>query len=48
MCMGMGIVLLMAVADKEIPGIRERIREIKQDQPRAGVRSFLLPMEEGV
>jgi hypothetical protein len=26
--------------------ICERIREIKQDHPRAGLRSFLLPMEE--
>ena len=45
---GRNNVLLMAVADEEIPRIRERIREIKQDHPRAGDRSFLLPMEEEV
>ncbi len=43
---GKNNVLMMAVADEQIPRISERIREIKQDHPRAGVRSFLLPMEE--
>jgi len=45
---GKNNVLLMAVADAEIARISERIRQIKQDHPRAGVRSFLLPMEETV
>jgi hypothetical protein len=45
---GKNNVLLLAAADEQIPGISERIREIKRDHPRAGVRSFLLPMEEAV
>ena len=45
---GKNNILFMAVADEEIPRISERIREIKQDHPRAGVRGFLLPMEEAV
>jgi nitrogen regulatory protein PII len=43
---GKNNVLLMAVADDEIPRIAEKIKEIRKDHPRAGVRSFLLPMEE--
>jgi hypothetical protein len=45
---GKNNILFMAVADEQIPKISERIRVIKQDHPRAGVRSFLLPMEETV
>jgi len=36
----------MALPDDEIPRIRERVRVLKREHPRAGVRSFLLPMEE--
>ena len=43
---GKNNVLLLALADEEIPGIAARIRELKRENPRAGVRSFLLPMEE--
>lgn len=43
---GKNNVLLLALADEEIPGIAARIRELKRVNPRAGVRSFLLPMEE--
>lgn len=45
---GKNNVLLMAVADEQISRISERIRTLKQDHPRAGVRSFLLPMEESL
>jgi nitrogen regulatory protein PII len=41
-------VLLTAVADEEVHRINERIRRIKSEQPGAGVRCFLLPMEENV
>jgi hypothetical protein len=43
---GKNNVLLIAVDDEEIPGIAERILALKKEHPRAGVRSFLLPMEE--
>jgi hypothetical protein len=43
---GKNNVLLMAVADEAIPCLDARLRELKRENPRAGVRSFLLPMEE--
>ncbi len=43
---GKNNVLLMAVADEEISRVAEKIKEIKVSHPRAGVRGFLLPMEE--
>ena len=43
---GKNNVLLMAVADETIARLDARLRELKREHPRAGVRSFLLPMEE--
>jgi hypothetical protein len=43
---GKNNVLLMAVADEAIARLDARLRELKRENPRAGVRSFLLPMEE--
>jgi nitrogen regulatory protein PII len=45
---GKNNVLLMAVSDAEVARINERIRLLKEEHPRAGVRSFLLPMEENI
>jgi hypothetical protein len=45
---GKNNVLLMAVADDQITRITDKIKEIKADHPRAGVRSFILPMEESL
>ena len=45
---GKNNILLTAVADEEVPRINERISRIKKQHPRAGLRSFLLPMEENV
>ena len=45
---GKNNILLTAVADEEVPGINERIRRIKKEHSRAGLRSFLLPMEENM
>jgi hypothetical protein len=39
---------LIAVADEEVSRINERIRRLQEEHPRAGVRSFLLPMEENI
>jgi hypothetical protein len=36
----------MAVPDDAISLLDARIRELKQEHPRAGIRSFLLPIEE--
>ena len=43
---GKNNILFMALPDDEIARITERIRKLKRELPRAGVRSFLLPMEE--
>ncbi|MHB8769567.1 MAG: PG0541 family transporter-associated protein [Syntrophales bacterium] len=43
---GKNNVLFMALPDEDIPRITERVRRLKQEHPRAGVRSFILPMEE--
>jgi hypothetical protein len=43
---GKNNILMMAVADGEVPKIRERVRLLKEEHPRAGVRSFLMPMDE--
>jgi hypothetical protein len=45
---GKNNILFMALSDEEIPRIADRIRRLKEQHPRAGVRSFLLPMEESV
>lgn len=43
---GKNNVLFMALADEDIPRITERVRALKREHPRAGIRSFVLPMEE--
>jgi nitrogen regulatory protein PII len=43
---GKNNVLLMAVADDEVAGIRGCVRSLQQEHPRGGVRSFLVPLEE--
>lgn len=45
---GKNNVVIMAVADEEVAGIKERIRLLQEEHPRGGVRGFLLPMEEAV
>jgi hypothetical protein len=45
---GKNNVLMMAVADADVAAINERVRRLKEEHPRAGVRSFLLPMEENI
>jgi len=43
---GKNNILMMAVADGEVSKIRDRVRLLTEEHPRAGVRYFLLPMEE--
>ncbi len=45
---GKNNIMMMAVADEEVARINERIRSLKTEHPRAGIRSFLLPMEETI
>ncbi|MCE5266144.1 MAG: hypothetical protein LLG97_21750 [Deltaproteobacteria bacterium] len=45
---GKNNIMMMAVADEEVARINERIRSLKVEHPRAGIRSFLLPMEENI
>lgn len=39
-------VLYIAVRDEEVAPVADMIRQLKTDHPRAGVKGFLLPMEE--
>jgi hypothetical protein len=43
---GKNNILFMALSDDEVARIKERVGDLKRTHPRAGVRSFLLPMEE--
>jgi nitrogen regulatory protein PII len=43
---GENCVLFLALEEKELPPIVELIRELKLEHPRAGVKAFIMPMEE--
>jgi nitrogen regulatory protein PII len=43
---GANNVLYVAVQDEEVPVVADMIRLLKQEHPRAGVKGFVLPMEE--
>jgi hypothetical protein len=43
---GKNNILFMVLPDEEIPLIADRMHRLKEQHPRSGVRSFLLPMEE--
>lgn len=43
---GKNNILFMALPDEAIQRIAQKVAEIKNEHPRAGVRSFVLPMEE--
>jgi hypothetical protein len=45
---GKNNVLMMAVADEEVPRINERLRRLKEEHPRAGVRGFVFSTEESL
>jgi hypothetical protein len=45
---GKNNVLIMAVDDEEVARISERVHRLNEEHPRAGVRSFLLPMEKNI
>ncbi len=43
---GENCVLFLALEENELPAIVELIRELKLEHPRAGVKAFIMPMEE--
>ena len=43
---GRNNVLLMAIQNEECDMMKDVVRRLKQDHPRAGVKAFVLPMEE--
>jgi hypothetical protein len=43
---GENCVLFLALEEDELPNIIQLIRALKTDHPRAGVKAFILPMEE--
>ncbi|MCX5847105.1 MAG: hypothetical protein NTW12_12245 [Deltaproteobacteria bacterium] len=45
---GANNVLFVAVQNEEVPLITELVRQLKKEHPRAGVKGFILPMEESI
>jgi hypothetical protein len=43
---GRNDVLLMAIQNEECDVVKDVVRRLKQDHPRAGVKAVVLPMEE--
>ncbi len=43
---GKNKVLFIAVQEEEVPVLRDLINKLRTDHPRAGVKAFILPMEE--
>jgi hypothetical protein len=43
---GENCVLFLALEEDELPPIVELVRELKMEHPRAGVKAFIMPMEE--
>jgi hypothetical protein len=43
---GKNNILFMALPDEEIRRVADKVHRLKEQHPRAGVRTFLLPMEE--
>ena len=45
---GINNVLFMAIPTDECDKVRDVLRHLKEDHPRAGVKSFVLRMEESI
>ncbi|PKN60269.1 MAG: hypothetical protein CVU53_03955 [Deltaproteobacteria bacterium HGW-Deltaproteobacteria-11] len=45
---GKNNVLFVAVPSEEIETVRDVVKSLKENHPRAGVKAFMLPMEESV
>ena len=43
---GENCVLFMALEDSDLPGIVDLVRRLKVEHPRAGLKAFVMPMEE--
>ncbi len=43
---GKNNVLLVAIPDEECPVVKDVVRLLKESHPRAGVKAFMIPMEE--
>ncbi|MCL2670189.1 MAG: hypothetical protein FWE89_05840 [Syntrophaceae bacterium] len=43
---GKNNLLMIALADEEIPKLKDCLHRLKEEHPRAGVRSFIMPLEE--
>ena len=43
---GMNNVLFVVVENDEVPPAKDLIKQLKERHPRAGIKSFLLPLED--
>ena len=45
---GMNNILFLVLEDDDVPQTRNLIIKLKQERPRAGIRGFLIPLEDCV
>jgi len=45
---GKNDVILAAVEDDQVGAVKEMIVRLKNEHPRAGIKGFILPMEESI
>ena len=45
---GKNNVLFLALPDQELDRVRDDLRRLREEHPRAGIRGFVLPMEESL
>lgn len=45
---GRNNVLFVAVTNEQVDTVRAVVKRLKQNHPRAGVKAFMMPMEESV
>jgi hypothetical protein len=43
---GMNNILFLVLGDDEVPPIKELIKRLKQEYPRADLKGFLIPLED--
>jgi hypothetical protein len=45
---GRNNMLLLAIANEDIPKVTNLIRQMREEHPRSGIKGFILPMEESI
>lgn len=45
---GINNILFLVLEDHDVPQAKDLIKKLKQERPRAGIRGFLIPLEDCV